>query len=69
VGGSLALAGGVFLFVGSAAAALRQCGYSLSGRRLMILAVVAAGVWVTHGAAVTWSLFVVALGLLLLGVV
>jgi low temperature requirement protein LtrA len=69
VGGSLALAGGVVLFVGSAAAALRQSGYSLSGRRLMILAVVAAGVWVTHGAAVTWSLLVVVLGLLLLGAV
>jgi low temperature requirement protein LtrA len=69
VGGSLALAGGVVLFVGSAAAALRQSGYSLSGRRLMILAVVAAGVWVTDGAAVTWSLLVVVLGLLLLGAV
>jgi low temperature requirement protein LtrA len=69
VGGSLALAGGVVLFVGSAAAALRQSGYSLSGRRLVILAVVAAGVWVTHGAAVTWSLLVVVLGLLLLGAV
>src|ERR671919_648652 len=69
VGGSLALAGGVVLFVGSAAAALRQSGYSLSGRRLVILAGVTAGVWVTHGAAVTWSLLVVALGLLLLGVV
>jgi low temperature requirement protein LtrA len=69
VGGSLALAGGVVLFVGSAAAALRRSGYSLSGRRLVILAVVAAGVWVTHGEAVTWSLLVVALGLLLLGAV
>jgi low temperature requirement protein LtrA len=69
VGGSLALAGGVILFVGSAAAALRQSGYSLSGRRLVILAVVAAGVWATHGEAVTWSLLVVVLGLLLLGVV
>jgi len=69
VGGSLALAGGVVLFVGSAAAALRQSGNSLSGRRLVILAVVAAGVWATHGAAVTWSLLVVALGLLLLGAV
>jgi hypothetical protein len=28
---------------------------------------VAAGVWLTHGAPVTWSLLVVALGLLLLG--
>jgi hypothetical protein len=55
--------------VGSAAAALRQSGYSLSGRRLVILAVVAAGVWVTQGAAVTWSLLVVVLGLLLLGAV
>ena len=69
VGGSLALAGGVVLFVGSAAAALRQSGYSLSGRRLVILAVIAAGVWVTHGAAVTLSLLVVALGLLLLAAV
>ena len=69
VGGSLALGGGVVLFVGSAAAALRQSGYSLSGRRLVILAVVAAGVWATHGAAVTWSLLVVALGLLLLAAV
>jgi hypothetical protein len=69
VGGSLALAGGVVLFVGSAAGALRQSGYSLSGRRLVILAVVAAGVWATHGVAVTWSLLVVVLGLLLLGAV
>ena len=69
VGGSLALGGGVVLFVGSAAAALRRSGYSLSGRRLVILAVVAAGVWATHGAAVTWSLLAVTLGLLLLGVV
>jgi len=29
--------------------------------------VVAAGVWAAHGAPVTWSLLVVALGLLLLG--
>ena len=49
VGGSLALAGGVVLFVGSASAALRHSGYSLSGRRVVILAVVAAGVWATHG--------------------
>jgi hypothetical protein len=69
VGGSLALAGGVVLFVGSAACALRQSGYSLSGRRLVILAAVACGVWATHGDAVTWSLLVVTLGLLLLGVV
>jgi low temperature requirement protein LtrA len=69
VGVSLALAGGVVLFVGSTAAALRRSGYSLSGRRLVILAVIAAGVWATHGEAVTWSLLVVALGLLLLGVV
>jgi low temperature requirement protein LtrA len=68
VGGSLTLAGGVVLFVGSAAA-LRRSGYSLSGKRLVILAVVAASVWATQGAAVTWSLLVVALGLLLLGAV
>jgi hypothetical protein len=35
----------------------------------VIVAVVAAGVWATQGAAVTWSLLVVALGLLLLGAV
>src|SRR3712207_4629838 len=57
------------LFVGSVAAALLRSGYTLSGRRLVILGVVAAGVWATHGAAVTWSLRVVALGLLLLGAV
>jgi hypothetical protein len=34
---------------------------------LVILGVVAAGVWLTHSAPVTWSLLVVALGLLLLG--
>ena len=66
-GGSLALAGGVVLFVGGTAAALRRSGNALSGRRLVILAAVAAGVWLTHGAPVTWSLLVVALGLLLLG--
>jgi low temperature requirement protein LtrA len=66
-GGSLALAGGVVLFVGGTAAALRRSGTALSGRRLVILAAVAAGVWLTHGAPVTWSLLVVALGLLLLG--
>ena len=36
-------------------------------RWLLLLAVVAAGVWAAHGAPVTWSLLVVALGLLLLG--
>ena len=66
-GGSLALAGGVVLFVGGTAAALRRSGNALSGRRLVILGAVAAGVWLTHGAPVTWSLLVVALGLLLLG--
>jgi low temperature requirement protein LtrA len=65
--GSLALAGGVVLFVGGTAAALRRSGNALSGRRLVILAAVAAGVWRTHGAPVTWSLLVVAIGLLLLG--
>jgi low temperature requirement protein LtrA len=66
-GASLALAGGVVLFVGGTAAALRRSSYALSGRRLVILAAVAAGVWLTHGAPVTWSLLMVALGLLLLG--
>jgi low temperature requirement protein LtrA len=66
-GGSLALAGGVVLFVGGTAAALRRSGNALSGRRLVILGAVAAGVWLTHGVPVTWSLLVVALGLLLLG--
>jgi low temperature requirement protein LtrA len=66
-GGSLALAGGVVLFVGGTAAALRRSGNALSGRRLVILSAIAAGVWLTHGAPVTWSLLVVALGLLLLG--
>jgi low temperature requirement protein LtrA len=66
-GGSLALAGGVVLFVGGTVAALRRSGTALSGRRLVILGAVAAGVWLTHGAPVSWSLLVVALGLLLLG--
>ena len=66
-GGSLALAGGVLLFVGGTAAALRRSANALSGRRLVVLAAVAAGVWLTHGAPVSWSLLVVALGLLLLG--
>jgi low temperature requirement protein LtrA len=66
-GGSLALAGGVVLFVGGTAAAVRRSGNALSGRRLVILGAVAAGVWLTHRAPVTWSLLVVALGLLLLG--
>jgi low temperature requirement protein LtrA len=66
-GGSLALAGGVVLFVGGTAAALRRSSYALSGIRLVILAAVAAGLWLTHGAPVTWSLLMVALGLLLLG--
>lgn len=66
-GGSLALAGGVVLFVGGTAAALRRSGNALSGRQLVILGAVTACVWLTHGAAVTWSLLVVALGLLLLG--
>jgi low temperature requirement protein LtrA len=66
-GGSLALAGGVVGFVGGAAAALRRSGNALSGRRLVIVGAVAAGVWLTHGVPVTWSLLVVALGLLLLG--
>jgi low temperature requirement protein LtrA len=66
-GGSLALAGGVVLFVGGTAAALRRGGNALPGRRLVVLGAVAVGVWLTHGAPVTWSLLVVALGLLLLG--
>jgi low temperature requirement protein LtrA len=66
-GGSLALAGGVVGFVGGTVAALRRSGTALSGRRLAILGAVAAGVWLTHGVPVTWSLLVVALGLLLLG--
>jgi low temperature requirement protein LtrA len=66
-GGSLALAGGVVGFVGGTAAVLRRGGYALSGRRLVIVGAVAAGVWLTGGAPVTWSLLVVALGLLLLG--
>jgi len=65
--GSLALAGGVVGFVGGTAAALRRSGNPLSGRRVVLLGAVAAGVWRTHGAPVTWSLLVVALGLLLLG--
>jgi hypothetical protein len=55
------------LFVGGTAAALRRSANALSGRRLVVLAAVAAGVWLTHGAPVSWSLLVVALGLLLLG--
>jgi hypothetical protein len=66
-GGSLALASGVVLFVGGTAAALRRSGTALSGRRLVIVGAIAAGIWLTHGAPVTWSLLVVALGLLLLG--
>jgi low temperature requirement protein LtrA len=65
--GSLALAGGVVGFVGGTTAALRRSGTALPGRRLLICAGVAAGVWRTGGAPVTWSLLVVALGLLLLG--
>jgi low temperature requirement protein LtrA len=67
-GASLALVGGVVGFVGGTAAALRRSGYALSGRRLVVCGAVAAGVWLTRGAPVTWSLLVMALGLLLLGV-
>jgi low temperature requirement protein LtrA len=67
VAGSLALAGGVVLFVASTVAALRRSGYRLAGGRLLLLGVVAAGVWAAHGAPVTWSLLVVALSLVLLG--
>ena len=66
--GRLALAGGVVLFE----AYRRRCrrsGNVLSGLWLVILAAVAAGVWLTHGSPVTWSLLVVALGLVLLGAV
>jgi hypothetical protein len=52
--------------VASTVAALRRGGYRLAGGRLL-LAVVAGGVWATHGAAVTRSLLVVALGLVVLG--
>jgi NAD(P)H-dependent FMN reductase len=45
---------------------LRRGGYPLARMRLLILAVVAAAVAAVHGAAVSWSLFVVVLGLLLL---
>ena len=66
VGASLALAGGVVLFVGSTAAVLRRGGYPLARKRLLILAAVAAAVGAVHGAAVSWSLLVVVLGLLVL---
>jgi low temperature requirement protein LtrA len=41
-GGSLALAGGVVLFVGGTAAALRRSGTALSGRQLVLCGAVAA---------------------------
>jgi low temperature requirement protein LtrA len=66
VGASLALAGAVVLFVGATAAVLCRGGYLLARMQLLILAVVAAAVGAVHGASVSWSLFVVVLGLLLL---
>jgi low temperature requirement protein LtrA len=66
VGASLALAGGVVLFVGATAAMLRRGGYPLARLRLLTLAVVAAAVAAVHGAAASWSLLVVVLGLLAL---
>jgi low temperature requirement protein LtrA len=66
VGASVALVGGVVLFVGATAAVLRRGGYPLARMRLLILAAVAAAVGAAHGAAASWSLFGVVLGLLLL---
>jgi low temperature requirement protein LtrA len=66
VGASVALVGGMVLFVGATAAVLRQGGYPLARMRLLILAAVAAAVGAAHGAAASWSLFGVVLGLLLL---
>jgi low temperature requirement protein LtrA len=64
VGASLALAGGVVLFVGATAAILHRGGYPLARKRLLILSAIAAAVGAVHGAAATWSLLVVVLGLL-----
>jgi low temperature requirement protein LtrA len=55
-GGSLALGGGVALFVASTAVALRRSGHSLSARRLAILGSIGTGLWATHRVAVCWSL-------------
>jgi hypothetical protein len=52
--------------VGTTAAVLRRGGYPLVRMRLLILAAVAAAVGAAHGAAASWSLFAVVLGLLLL---
>ena len=51
---------------GRTAAVLRRGGYPLARKRLLILAAVAAAVGAVHGAAVSWSLLVVVLGLLVL---
>jgi hypothetical protein len=64
VGASLALAGGVVLFVGATAAVLYRGGYPLARKRLLPLAAIAAAVGAVHGAAATWSLLAVVLGLL-----
>jgi hypothetical protein len=45
---------------------LRRGGYPLARKRLLILTVVAAAVGGVHGAAVSWSLIAVVLGLLVL---
>jgi low temperature requirement protein LtrA len=66
VGASVALAGGVVLFVGATAAVLRRGGYPLARMRLLILAAVAVAVGAVHGAAASWSLLVVVMGILLL---
>ena len=66
VGGSLALAGGVALFITSTAAALRRTGRSLPVRRLVILVAMGAGVRATHGTPASWSLLVVVVALLLI---
>jgi hypothetical protein len=52
--------------VGATAAMLRRGGYPLARLRLLTLAVVAAAVGAVHGAAASWSLLVVVLGLLAL---
>jgi low temperature requirement protein LtrA len=61
-GSSIALAGGITLFLGGTAAALWRASHRALIPRLVILASVLAGLWATREAAATWSLMIAVCG-------
>ena len=61
-GSSIALAGGITLFLGGTAAALWRAGHRVLIPRLVILGTVLAGLWATNDAGAPWSLMIAVCG-------